>query len=300
MSTFIYSVKQGFKNIFHNKMFSLASVATMGACIFMFGIFYVLITNFNSMLRDVEEGVAVTVFFDSGLDEQSIADIGEKIKKRAEVRKLDYVSAEEAWENFKGDYFEGNEELAAGFDSDNPLVNSANYQIYLRDVSMQDSLVKYLKGIEGVRDVKQSEEVANTLSDFNKLVSFISWGIILILLCVAVFLISNTVATGISVRKSEIGIMKLIGATDYLVRSPFVIEGIVIGLVGAAIPLVLLYIMYGRIIKYIEDKFDFIGTALQFISAHEVFHTLIPIALMLGVGIGLLGSVFTVRKHLKV
>ena len=300
MSTFIYSLKQGFKNIFHNKMFSLASLATMGACIFMFGLFYILITNFNGMLKDVEEGVAVTVFFDEGLDDASIQSIGEAIKKRAEVRDMTYVSAEEAWEGFKGEYFEGNENLAAGFESDNPLVNSANYQIYLNDVSMQDSLVEYLNGLEGVREVKQSEEVANTLSDFNRLVSYISWGIILILLCVAVFLISNTVTTGISVRKGEIAIMKLSGATDYLVRAPFVIEGIVTGLVGAAIPLIMLYFMYGRIIRYIESKFNFIGSAMNFASAHSVFQTLVPIALLLGVGIGFVGSKITVHKHLKV
>lgn len=281
-------------------MFSLASLATMGACIFMFGLFYILITNFNGMLKDVEEGVAVTVFFDEGLDDASIQSIGEAIKKRAEVRDMTYVSAEEAWEGFKGEYFEGNENLAAGFESDNPLVNSANYQIYLNDVSMQDSLVEYLNGLEGVREVKQSEEVANTLSDFNRLVSYISWGIILILLCVAVFLISNTVTTGISVRKGEIAIMKLIGATDYLVRAPFVIEGIVIGLVGAAIPLIMLYFMYGRIIRYIESKFNFIGSAMNFASAHSVFQTLVPIALLLGVGIGFVGSKITVHKHLKV
>lgn len=300
MSTFIYSLKQGFKNISNNKMFSLASIATMAACIFMFGLFYILITNFNGMLEDIEEGVAVTVFFDKGLEEDTIKEIGETIKKRGEVRDMVFVSAEEAWEGFKGDYFEGDESMAAGFESDNPLVNSANYEIYLNDVSMQDSLVAYLNGIEGVRSVKQSEEVANTLSDFNRLVSYISWGIILILLCVAIFLISNTVTTGISVRKGEIAIMKLIGATDYLVRAPFVIEGIVIGLVGAAIPLFLLYIMYGRVIRYVASKFNFIGSALNFATAPDIFKTLVPIALILGVGIGFIGSMVTVRKHLKV
>ena len=103
---------------------------------------------------------------------------------------------------------------------------------------MQGTLVNYINGLDGVRKVNQSKDVANTLTDFNKLISYVSAGIILILLCVAVFLISNTVATGIAVRKEEIGIMKLIGATDFLVRAPFVVEGIVIGFVGAAIPLV--------------------------------------------------------------
>ena len=300
INTFFYSVKQGFKNIARNKMFSLASMATMAACIFMFGIFYIIITNFNAEVQKIEEGVSVTVFFDKGLPESDILSIGEEIGKRVEVSRIEYVSAEDAWNDYKEIYFEGKEELAAGFAGDNPLANSANYQIYLNDVSMQSSLVTYLESLPGVREVKQSELVANTLSDFNKLVGYISGGIILILLCVAVFLISNTVTVGISVRKEEIAIMKLIGAADYLVRAPFVVEGVLIGLMGAASPLVLLYFLYQRIIVYIADKFNFIGSMLEFIPAHTVFRTLIPVGIFLGVGIGFLGSRLTIRKHLKV
>ena len=300
INTFFYSVKQGFKNIARNKMFSLASMATMAACIFLSGIFYIIITNFNAEVQKIEEGVSVTVFFDKGLPESDILSIGEEIGKRVEVSRIEYVSAEDAWNDYKEIYFEGKEELAAGFAGDNPLANSANYQIYLNDVSMQSSLVTYLESLPGVREVKQSELVANTLSDFNKLVGYISGGIILILLCVAVFLISNTVTVGISVRKEEIAIMKLIGAADYLVRAPFVVEGVLIGLMGAAIPLVLLYFLYQRIIVYIADKFNFIGSMLEFIPAHTVFRTLIPVGIFLGVGIGFLGSRLTIRKHLKV
>ncbi len=300
MHTFFYSLKQGFKNIVHNKMFSLASMATMAACIFMFGLFYIIITNFNSMLRDVEEGVAVTVFFESGTSDERMEEVGVLISQREEVSDYEFVSAEEAWEYFKDVYFEGKEELAAGFEGDNPLANSANYEIYLSDVSAQDALVSYLESLEGVREVQQSEAVANTLTDLNRLVSYVSVGIIAILLCVAVFLISNTVSTGITVRREEIAIMKLIGATDFLVRAPFVVEGIVIGLVGAAIPLALLYVMYGRIITYIANKFSFIGSALSFESTATVFGTLVPVALILGVGIGFVGSMITIRKHLKV
>ena len=300
INTFFYSVKQGFKNIARNKMFSLASMATMAACIFMFGIFYIIITNFNAEVQKIEEGVSVTVFFDKGLPESDILSIGEEIGKRVEVSRIEYVSAEDAWNDYKEIYFEGKEELAAGFAGDNPLANSANYQIYLNDVSMQSSLVTYLESLPGVREVKQSELVANTLSDFNKLVGYISGGIILVLLCVAVLLISNTVTVGISVRKEEIAIMKLIGAADYLVRAPFVVEGVLIGLMGAAIPLVLLYFLYQRIIVYIADKFNFIGSMLEFIPAHTVFRTLIPVGIFLGVGIGFLGSRLTIRKHLKV
>ena len=165
---------------------------------------------------------------------------------------------------------------------------------------MQQTLVTYLQSVDGIREVKQSAVVANTLTDFNKLIGYVSAGIIIILLGVAVFLISNTITVGISVRREEIGIMKLIGATDYFVRAPFVVEGIVIGLIGAAIPLGILYVLYGRIIDYIGEKFSFISNMMKFLPVDEVFHTLVPVALILGVGIGFIGSRITIRKHLKV
>lgn len=299
INTFFYSVQQGFKNIARNSMFSIASMATMAACIFMFGIFYILIFNVNAMVQTAEESVAITVFFDEGISESRIQDIGEDIKKRTEVRDIIFVSAEDAWESFKSDYFEGNEEFAEGF-SDNPLANSANFEIYLKDVSQQSGLVNYLKSIDGVRSVNQSQVVAETLTEFNKILSIISMGIISILLCVAIFLINNTVAVGIAVRKEEISIMKLIGATDFLVRAPFVVEGIVIGLVGASIPLVLLFVLYDKIVAHVAGEYSMIGSLVEFVSPSILFQGLIPIGLLLGVGIGLLGSLWTIRKHLKV
>ncbi len=300
ISTFFYAIKQGLRNIWKNKMFSLASIATMTACIFLFGLFFTIVTNFQSMVKDAEEGVAVTVFFEEGISEEKIKEIGEMIHKRAEVSRYEYTSAEDAWESFKEIYFEGNEKAAESFAGDNPLANSASYSIYMNDISMQDTLVSYLETADGIREVNQSEMVANTLTDFNKLIGYISAGIILILLGVAVFLISNTITVGISVRKEEISIMKLIGATDFLVRAPFVVEGIVIGLIGAAIPLGILYVLYGKIIEYIGQQFNFISSMMNFLPVDAVFNTLVPVALVLGVGIGFLGSCITIRKHLKV
>lgn len=299
INTFFYSIGQGFKNIFRNGMFSLASIATMSACIFMFGLFYILIANINVMVQSVEEGVAITVFFEADLEDERIQEIGEDISKRTEVREVVFISAEEAWESFKDVYFEGNEQYAEGF-TENPLEDFANYEVYLKDVSQQTGLVTYIKNIEGVREVKQSQAVADTLTQFNKIVSLVSSGIILILLCVAVFLINNTVSVGISVRKEEIGIMKLIGATDFLVRFPFVVEGIVIGLVGAAIPLGLLFVLYDKIMVYVVETFSFVGSLMEFVKPQILFQGLVPVALLLGVGIGFFGSIWTIRKHLKV
>ncbi len=300
ISTFFYTIKQGIVNIWKNKMFSLASIATMTACIFLFGLFYMIVMNFQSMVKDAESGVAVTVLFEPGISEQRIEEIGELIDARVEVSRYEYTSPEDAWNYFKDIYFEGDEAAAASFGTDNPLANSASYAVYMNDVSMQPALVTFLESLDGVRRVKQSVEVAKMLTDFNSLIGYVSAGIILILLGVSVFLISNTITVGISVRKEEIGIMKLIGATDYFVRAPFVVEGIVIGLIGALIPLWILYMLYGKIILYIGEKFNFISGMLRFLSVEAVFDKLVPVALVLGVGIGFIGSRITIRKHLKV
>ncbi|MGN0306816.1 MAG: permease-like cell division protein FtsX [Lachnospiraceae bacterium] len=297
ISTFFYTLKQGVSNIFRNAWFSLASVATISACLLLFGIFYAVVMNFQHIVKTAEEGVSVTVLFDEGLSEARIQEIGDMISKRTEVAKVEYISADEAWESFRKDYF--GEEYSDGF-TENPLENSASYEIYLSDVSLQGSLVTYLESIEGIRKVNRSELTASTLSGVNSLIGYVSVGIIGILLAVSIFLISNTVMIGIQVRKEEINIMKYIGATDFFVRSPFVIEGMIIGAVGACIPLGMIYAIYSSVVLYVLERFPMLSSLLKFLTVEQIFNTLIPVSLGLGIGIGFLGSFTTVRKHLHV
>ena len=296
ISSFFYTLRQGFRNLFRNKLFTLASIATIGACLFLFGLFYAIVTNFEHIVRTAEEGVSVWVFFDEGLEDVRIQQIGYMISKRPEVSEINFVSAEEAWEGFKAEYLG---EYGDGF-TENPLENSANYQVYLNDVSMQSALVTYLESVDGVRQVNRSELAATTLTGVNALIAYVSVGIIAILLAVSIFLISNTVTIGISVRKEEINIMKYIGATDFFVRSPFVVEGMLIGLIGAAIPLSFIYTVYNMVLTYVTERFSMLSSLLSFVPVEEVFHVLVPVSLGLGVGIGFLGSFTTVRKHLRV
>lgn len=297
ISTFFYTLKQGIINIFRNKWFSLASVATISACLFLFGLFYAVITNFQSIVKSAEEGVSVTIFFQPGTTEEQIMDIGSKIEARDEVSKIEYTSPEQAWEYYKENWIP--EEFSDGF-PDNPLENSASYAIYMKDISQQTALVDYLNSIPEIRTVNQSELAASTLTGVNALVAYVSAGIILILLLVSVFLISNTVTIGISVRKDEISIMKYIGATDFFVRAPFVIEGILIGVFGSALPLGTIYVLYNKVVEYIGTKFSVLSGLLNFLPVNTVFSTLAPVVVAIGVGIGFLGSFITVRKHLRV
>ena len=300
ISTIAYELKQGFKNIARNWMFSLASIVTMAACIFIFGIFYSIVTNVNHIIKGVEEDVPITVLFDENVGDAVIQDVGRRIEGRPEVLEVKYVSAEEAWEGFRDQYFGDSKVAAEGFQDDNPLANSANYEVYVKEIEQQGDLVAYIEGLEGVREVRQSESAARTLGSFNRLVGTISIAIIAILLVVAVFLISNTISTGITIRREEIGIMKLIGATDLFVRTPFLLEGIILGLIGAAIPLAGLYVMYNQVIINILERFKVLDGILQFVPVWQVFKVLLPVGLALGMGIGFFGSLFTTRKHLKV
>ena len=182
ISTFGYSMKQGVKNIGRNKMFSIASVATMAACIFLFGLFYAIVMNFNYIVEKAEEGVAITVFFDDDATESEKDDIGEKLEKAEGVLEVKYVSADEAWDKFKDDYFGESGELAEGFKNDNPLANSDNYEVYMADVSKQKDVVSYAESLDGVRKVNKSDVVAKTLTSVNKLVGYVSVAIIIICL----------------------------------------------------------------------------------------------------------------------
>ena len=296
ISTFFYTIKQGFINIFRNKWFSLASIATISACLFLFGLFYSILMNVQNIVKTAQEGVSVTVFFDEGISDDRIQQIGDEIQKRPEVSKINFISADEAWDSFKEEYLG---EYADGF-TENPLENSASYEIYLNDVSTQPALVSFLEGLDGIREVNRSDITAASLTGINALIAYASIGIIAILFAVSIFLISNTVTIGISVRKEEISIMKYIGATDFFVRSPFVIEGMLIGAIGALIPMGIIYSVYNEVIGYIIGKFSNLSKLLAFLPVNEIFAKLLPGSLIMGIGIGFLGSIITVRKHLRV
>ena len=314
ISTVGYVGKQGVKNIWRNKMFSLASIATMSACIFLFGLFFSILVNFQHIIRTAEEGVAITVFFDEDATEAQKREIGEELESHQGVSDVVYVSADEAWEEFQKQYFGANPELAEGFKNDNPLASSDNYEVYMQTTDdnqsllarsrslseTQKELVEFAQQLDGVREVNRSDVVANTLSSVNTLVAVVSIAIIIILFWVSIFLISNTVTMGITVRKEEIAIMKYIGAKDFVVRSPFVIEGLIIGIFGAALPLVLLYFLYDKAVQYIMERFSILQNIIDFLPVGTVYQILLPVGLVMGIGIGFLGSFFTVRKHLKV
>lgn len=296
INTLFYCMLQGLKNIFRNKWVTLATVATISACLFLFGLFYSILMNFDHMVKSAEQRVAVTALLELGVSDERVSEIRSMIENRDEVKEVTYLSADETWEKFA----EENDFGDISIFTENPLEDCAHFDIYMNDVSKQSDLVSFLESVEGIRKVNQSALTARVLTGVNSIIGYVSIGIILILFLVSIFLISNTVTIGIQMRKGEIQIMKYIGATDFFARAPFVIEGIIIGFIGSLIPLTVIYFLYNEAVVYAATSYSFMSSIIQFLPVQEVFETLLPVCIGIGVGIGFIGSYTTVRKHLSV
>lgn len=301
ISTFWFCFKQGIVNICRNIWFSLASTAIVSACIFLLCVFFSIIANIQFMVQSAETNMGITVFFNETMTEDEILAVGEEIAGLGDViKEMRYISTEEAWESFKTDYFGEDSELAEGFADDNPLAGSASYEIFLNNISDQSSVVSYLESLDGVRKVNYSNTAAEGLLSFNRMLAMLFGVIILLLLAVAVFLISNTISVAAAFRKNENKIMRLIGATNFMIRAPFIVEGLVIGLLGAAIPLAAMYFLYRQTVAYVMEQFRILSGIIRFLPLETIFPTMAGVSLALGAGIGFLASFFTIRKHLRV
>lgn len=299
-SSFFYCLGQGLKGIKRNKVFFLASVATIAACVFMVCLLTAVILNVNNIIREAQDSVCITVFFEPEITDEDITDLGNRIGEWDEVSKVEFTSAEEAWETFQKEYFASNPELAEGFANDNPLATSASYAVYLHNIEDQAQISDRLESMTGIRQVNKSEVTASALSDFGKIAGIVSIAIIAVLLAVSIFLITNTITTGITVRSEEIKIMKYVGATDFFVKSPFVFEGVIIGLIGAFIPLIIMFFIYRSAMEYVMVQLRTFSNAFSFISTGGIFAVLVPVAVILGAGIGLIGSIIATNKYIKV
>ena len=276
------ALKGGFSHLFRNKWYSLASILTVSVCIFLFGMFYTILADLQETLAAAREEVSVTVFFEEGTTEEEILAFKTKLEKREEVAEVSYTSADEAWASFSQSYLgDGGESFQT-----NPLKDSASLRIYMKDLGAQGDLTAYLENQSLVRSVKYSKAAAETLFGAGNLLTMTMTGV--------------TVTVGIVSRKEEIEILKYIGASDFFVCGPYVTEGLLIGLVGAALPLGIVWYVYDRAVLYIGQNYTLVYSLMRFLPAETLFRTLVPVSLGLGMGIGLLGSLLTVRKHLKV
>ena len=301
MDSFFYCFGQGVKNIIRNRLFSIASIATMTVCIFLFGIMYFMLVNVQYNMLELENDVGATVFFREGITEQELVDLKNKIVAIDGVRRIEYISAEEAWTKFKETHFSDKDsDMLKSFGDDNPLANSASFEVYFHSAEDQLEAVEAIRALEpeGVRYVNNAEDLVRSLTSLNRGFSLAAIILIVLLLAIALFLISTTVSIGVSVRAREIQIQSLIGATDLFIRGPFLVEGSLIGLLGAAIPLSVLYGLYYKMVQLVSTKLGILG-AINFVDVNEVFAVLGPLSACIGIGIGFFGSYITLNRELR-
>ncbi|MBN2221770.1 MAG: ABC transporter permease [Vallitaleaceae bacterium] len=300
VKTILYCVLQGVKNLFKNRLMSVASITTIMASLFVVSIFYTMIINLDYILEEFEHKIGIAVFFKEGTTENEILSLKKVLETRVEVYTVTYISEEEAWESFKTDYFAGKEELIQGFDEDNPLLGSASLQVLFDDITKQEELVNLLEKESIVRHVKEAKEVTQVITNMNRLITFISVSLIFILSLISLFIVSNTIRLGIALRKQEINIMRYIGAKNIMIRGPFIVEGILIGFIGSIIPIGVIWYFYNDVTSYIYKNFYLLKDFLVFVDRNIAIGQIVPVIITAGVLLGFLGSRITVSKYLKV
>ncbi len=300
IDTIFYLIGQGFQNILKNRLISIAAITTIGISIFIVAIFSSISLNIDYMLENAENKMGITVFFNEDTGEARILEIKKVLENRSDVYDVEYISAEEAWSNFRQSYFKGREEQLAGYEGENPLEGSESLVVYFEDIDTSSILVDYISSLPDVRKVEQDQYFVALMDELKRFLSIFSLILTGLLLLMSLFLISNTIKLGISTRQKEIQIMKYIGATDSFIRGPFIIEGIIIGLLGIIIPMVLLVVFYTETTVAITSKFIFMSDILMFMPIGQLLFRIMPLVLIISILIGFLGSILTVNRYLKV
>lgn len=295
-----YVFKTGFRNLGNKKLFSFASIGTIASSVLVFCIFFVLAFNIKGLIQKVETTVGIQVFFEEGLTEDEIQSIANKNFYTEDVKSIKFKSSNEAWDKFKKEYFDNKTELAAAFEDDNPLANSASYEILLNDITKQYDYVNFLKTIEGVRQVNYSNVLIEALTKLNVGISTFSFILIILLLIIAMILISNTITLSSQFRRKENEIMKLIGATNFMIRAPFVIEGFFIGFFGSLIPIVVVCALYNYLMNLLVKNASFLSNIFTPVDLLEIALPMAGAGIITSCLICMIVSFFTIRKHLKV
>ena len=295
-----YIFKSAFENLGTKKLFTVASIGTISCSVLIFCIFFVVGTNIHEVIRTIETTIGIQVFFDEGYSEEEIKNIANKNFMTEDVKSMKFISSEEAWENFKQSYFAGNTNVAEAFEDENPLAKSASYEILLNDISKQEEYVNYIKNVEGIRDVRYSSSLISILTNFNIAISYFSIGLIAVLVLIAIILIANTIAVASQYRKQECEIMKLIGATNFMVRAPFVIEGMLIGFFGTIIPLGIVIGLYNYTFSMILDRTMLISSILTPVPISDFWFFMSTSSISVSVFVCLVVSSITINRHINV
>ena len=292
-----YFFSEAFGGVIRNRLMSIASIGTVAACIFMIAISYCALTNVNYMLAQIEESIGIAVFLEDDVNSDKVLGINDALVAIDHVENVSYISPEEALHDLKESW--NAEEILSGFDeSNNPL--SSSFEVSLDDISYQEEVVDKIEQIDGVRNIRSSETETQFLVKINNFLSIFGSALIIVLAAISVVIITNTIKLSVFTRRTEISIMKYVGATDWFIRWPFVIEGIIIGIVGAAIPIIIAWPLYNKLVDVIYAQIPMVQNLVSFKFGIDIFSVLLPFALLFGALLGVIGSTISLRKHLNV
>lgn len=294
-STLRRHFREGAKNIVRNGWMMVASVGAVTTTLLLVGAFLALIFNINEMAVQVEEDVEIKALIDLTADDETVTQLGEQIKQLDDVESVTFSSKDEELENL----IEGMGEEGQAwqmFEQDNPL----NHAYIVKTERPEDTskVAKEIESFDYIHDVNYGEEVVERLFNFNKYARSIGLILIAGLVLTAVFLISNTIKLTIMARSREIGIMKLVGATNGFIRWPFFVEGMLLGVLGSIIPITVLAVGYYFIYQNVSGQATY--NFVQLLPFNPFVWQLSLIILIIGIFIGIWGSVMSVRKFLKV
>lgn len=295
-SIFGYLLGEGFRNVFHNKKSSGASLAIMCATMLIFGLFFMIIENLNNAVETLETQQGIQVFIQKTATDAQMEQIGEQIQAIDGVNKVTFVSKEDALNQTK-EKLKDKQALIAGWDESNPF--KASYLVTLTDLKLSSQVQDKIKKIDNIDSIQSRDETINGLVAIANGVRIVSAVILTLLVLISIFIIGNTIKLTVHARRKEISIMKYVGATDSFIRWPFVIEGIIIGIVAALLSILVLGIAYSLITNAAANSI--ISTmGIKLLSFTDMTTLLVIVYMVLGIGIGALGSSISMRKYLQV
>lgn len=294
-NTLRYLFKEGIVGLWRNRTMALASIGTIVLCLLILGMSYSIGANLDYLIEQMETKFGVTAYLKDDLSEEEILQLQTKIKNMANVSDIVYISKEDALKTFSED--NGDQDLFEMFKEDNPL--PASFEITTTDLEKQSDLVNKIDALEGIDETVYLQNETASFMRIRNTVSYVCLGILVILVVVGLMLMSNTIKLTVYVRRREINIMKYVGATDSFIQIPFLIEGMLIGLIGAVIASVLITCSYDWVLQKAATMTG-VFSGFTLLPAGQVMHELVMMFIGLGVGIGLLGSAVAIHKHLNV
>lgn len=293
-----YLLSEGFHNVMKNKKSTGASLMIMCATMLIFGLFFLIGENVNHMMKELEANQGMQVFMTKKVSDDQIQELEEKIKDLPDVAKVEFISKEQGMNTFKERYGENSRILDAYTGDDNPITDS--FVVTLTKLEKSEEVKAQIEGFENVKNIELRDKTIEALIKVTNGVRIVSAVILVLLIVISVFIIANTIKLTVHARRKEISIMKYVGATNGFIRWPFIVEGIIIGVVAALISVLLLGIAYNSLMGQITSSDVFSNMGLSLLTFSEIFGLIITVYLILGTGIGALGSIISMRKYLEV